>query len=273
MRSSPVLSSGNHHHTSVRQKPPKQGREDLKLTGRRAIEKTNASPATSKATSAASGKQGIVLSSVLPSSHPSSYPYSEDHRGNPDHPGRVVTLISHSDYLSLPPSSSSGSIPPSPGNRVWGAAYHIPTQHVREVQEYLDIREVNGYSIQYAPFQPASSNERPVEKCMIYIGLPSNPQFLGPQDMDALARRIWRCKGPSGENCDYLFMLEDALKQLGEGAGDEHVEELARRVHKTGLENGEGGATIGDGQPIETLIEHFRSQASSQDPAEETEKS
>ena len=42
--------------------------------------------------------------------------------------------------------------------RVWGAAYHIPSSHVASVREYLDIREINGYSIQFTPFHAAANN-------------------------------------------------------------------------------------------------------------------
>ncbi|KAL8848610.1 MAG: hypothetical protein Q9221_006384 [Calogaya cf. arnoldii] len=210
--------------------------------------KIKESPATSKVTSDDSGKL--------------------DHRGTPEHPGRVVTLIDRSHYDSIVSSSSA----PAPSYRVWGAAYRIPQDHVKEVQEYLDIREINGYSIQYAPFQPANQGGRPIEKCMVYIGLPSNPQFLGPQDPDRLAARIFRCKGPSGENRDYLFMLEEALKGLGEGAHDEHVEELAKRTRKAGLDRGEDGATLGDQLPIEVAIEQVSSATTSREGMEEVEK-
>ena len=37
-------------------------------------------------------------------------------------------------------------------------------------------------------------------------------------------------RGPSGENAEYLFMLEEALDGLGEGSCDEHVKDLADRV-------------------------------------------
>lgn len=37
-------------------------------------------------------------------------------------------------------------------------------------------------------------------------------------------------KGPSGENAEYLFMLEDALESLGPGSGDRHVSGLSARV-------------------------------------------
>ncbi|KAL8994866.1 MAG: hypothetical protein Q9169_005287 [Polycauliona sp. 2 TL-2023] len=192
---------------------------------------------------------------------------SEDHRGTPAHPGRVVTLIDRSHYDSIVPPST-----PAPSYRVWGAAYHIPQEHVKEVQEYLDIREINGYSIQYTAVQPVSQEKSPIEKCMVYIGLPSNPQFLGPQDLDRLAARIFRCQGPSGENRDYLFMLEEALKELGEDAHDEHVEELAKKTRKAGLERGADGATVGHQLPIEVAIEEFTSSTSSHPGLEEMEK-
>ena len=111
--------------------------------------------------------------------------------------------------------------------RVWGAAYHIPAAKVPEVREYLDIREINGYSIQFTPFVPADASE-PINT-LVYIGLPSNPQFLGPQDPDALARHILKSKGPSGENREYLFQLEEALNGLGEGSRDTHISDLVRR--------------------------------------------
>ncbi|MCJ1478708.1 hypothetical protein MMC13_007391 [Lambiella insularis] len=150
---------------------------------------------------------------------------SEDHRGTPEAPGRVVTLIERSFWESLEDPHASTEA------RVWGAAYRIEASKVAEVQDYLDIREVNGYSIQYTPFHPAN-RALPSIQCLVYIGLPDNPQFLGRQDPQALAEHICRSKGPSGENVEYLFMLEQALRELGEGSGDGHVQDLADRARK-----------------------------------------
>lgn len=132
--------------------------------------------------------------------------------------------------------------------KVWGAAYHIPSSHAAEVRDYLDIREINGYSIDYISFFPSESAEAAGEgdgkvvvegeekvaaeeggsiKALLYIGTPSNPQFTGPQDVSVLAERIAGCEGPSGRNAEYLFNLEEALGGLG---GDEHVGDLAGRV-------------------------------------------
>jgi cation transport regulator ChaC len=38
------------------------------------------------------------------------------------------------------------------------------------------------------------SQVRESKKCLVYIGLPENPQFLGPQDPEALARKIVESK-------------------------------------------------------------------------------
>lgn len=100
---------------------------------------------------------------------------------------------------------------------------------MKEVQEYLDIREINGYSIQYTPFYPADSDQSNI-RCMVYIGMPDNPQFLGPLDPQDLAVHINKSRGPSGENRDYLLNLEQALLNLSPQSGDEHISDLARRV-------------------------------------------
>ena len=71
------------------------------------------------------------------------------------------------------------------------------------MRQYLDIREINGYSIQHTPFHISKEFEdkglSPIN-CLVYIGLPDNPQFLGPQDPQALAEHIAKSRGPSGEN-------------------------------------------------------------------------
>lgn len=50
--------------------------------------------------------------------------------------------------------------------------------------------------------------------------------------MDALARRICESRGPSGENREYLFNLEEGLRGLSRESGDGHVSELVRRCRE-----------------------------------------
>lgn len=131
-------------------------------------------------------------------------------------------------------------------SRVWGAAYHIPSAYVADVRAYLDIREVNGYSIQYTSFHPANPSQLAIQ-CLVYIGLPNNPQFVGVQEPDQLAKHIWRSRGPSGENSEYLFMLEVALEGLGKESGDKHVKDLARRIRALAARESKGKASVGTG--------------------------
>ena len=41
-----------------------------------------------------------------------------------------------------------------------------------------------------------------------------------------------RSRGPSGENKEYLYLLEEGLEALGEQSGDAHVSDLARRARR-----------------------------------------
>jgi len=108
---------------------------------------------------------------------------------------------------------------------------------VAEVREYLDIREINGYSMQYTPFHVSGSSLDASRvtggiSCLVYIGLPDNPQFVGPEDPQALAEHIVRSRGPSGENKDYLYGLDEALMELSADSHDDHVHDLARRCRE-----------------------------------------
>ncbi|KAK7987775.1 hypothetical protein PG989_008090 [Apiospora arundinis] len=186
---------------------------------------------------------------------------SQDHRGTPDAPGRVVTLIERSFWASLVDAHDSAP------DRVWGTAYRIEADRVAEVKDYLDIREINGYTIHYTPFHPADDSD--TIKTLVYIGTPDNDQFTGPQDPQALAEHIHRSEGPSGLNRDYLLSLEKALDGLSPESGDAHITDLSNRVREIEAKEAKGQ---GHARLSEEPVSHEFRKVSSIDEQEETEK-
>lgn len=127
---------------------------------------------------------------------------SHDHRGTPEKPGRVVTLVrSNNDHCA-------------------GMAYKVNP----EVFDHLDHREKNGY-LRYdvdVVFNVAPSlTDKGAKKGLVYIAPKDNAAFLGPASNRHIAKHIHQSSGPSGHNRDYVFQLADALRALGEI--DEHV--------------------------------------------------
>ena len=161
---------------------------------------------------------------------------SEDHRGTVDAPGRVVTLVSHDDLRLL---NLSTELQHESG-KCWGAVYEIQPESVAEVKAYLDIREINGYSLSTVPFYPAIPDEQggPIF-VSVFIGTVNNPQFMPTTDLDLIAALIHERVGPSGPNKEYLFNLAQSLRDLHEAdniplddanCGDRHIDELMKRV-------------------------------------------
>ncbi len=125
---------------------------------------------------------------------------SHDHRGTPESPGRVVTLI------------------PARGRVCMGVAYLV--EHT--VFEHLDHREKNGY--QRFPVQLTLGKADQVTEGVVYVADRDNPAFLGSAPLEEVARHINRAHGPSGSNRDYLLHLAEALREIGDN--DPHVHAL-----------------------------------------------
>jgi cation transport protein ChaC len=134
---------------------------------------------------------------------------STDHRGTPEAPGRVVTLV------------------PEPESRCWGVAYRIPLDRRDSVLEELDRREQGGYSrCELEIFVPDHGSAP--QAASTYLAAPDNPHYLGSAHLSDIARQIETARGPSGYNRDYVSELARALRELG--AADDHVFELARLI-------------------------------------------
>ena len=122
---------------------------------------------------------------------------SHDHRGTPDAPGRVVTLVR------------------APAALCRGVAYRVD----EAVFDHLDHREKNGYE-RHRTRLYLDHREETVTGTF-YVAAEGNPAFLGGGDDMELARHIAASHGPSGSNAEYLLRLADALRELEEH--DEHV--------------------------------------------------
>ncbi|MCJ8316305.1 gamma-glutamylcyclotransferase [Idiomarina sp.] len=128
---------------------------------------------------------------------------SHDHRGTPEAPGRVLTLVE------------------TPGKKCTGMAYKVTP----DVFEHLDHREKNGYLRFTTPmtFRDGSQHEG-----LVYIATEDNEAFLGPASSKELAEHIGQASGPSGPNSEYLVKLQLALEQLG--VHDPHVADIYQQL-------------------------------------------
>lgn len=168
------------------------------------------------------------------------YQHSVDHRGRPDKPGRVVTLI-----------------PSLPEDSVWGVAYEIHKKDENYVSAHLDFREKTGYVKQSVTFYPVkeiqgqSSGDRAQETIKrtkvseedlqghckfepfdltIYIGTEDNKWYAGPASTEDIAQQILESQGPSGTNKEYLYNLAEAMRNMAPHVTDEHLFTLEKAV-------------------------------------------
>lgn len=152
---------------------------------------------------------------------------SIDHRGLPERPGRVVTLVADSH-----PSLEHDSIHrPEP---CWGTAYAVPRADPEGVIEALDHRERGGYDrveVELMLGPTRAGAKRSAVQGFVYIARPENENYLGPAPLENIARQIAGAQGPSGPNPEYVFELARALREMG--VVDRHVFDLERAVEET----------------------------------------
>jgi cation transport protein ChaC len=149
---------------------------------------------------------------------------STDHRGTPQQPGRVATIIA------------------SPDERCWGVAYRVAEADRLRVLAQLDERERGGYERKIVPFNTGDSDQPCVERVVVYIADHLNPHYVGPEDTQRIADIVRVARGLSGANREYVLRLAAALAAMG--ATDNHVSELARAIALDNELQSELGPTI-----------------------------
>lgn len=161
---------------------------------------------------------------------------SMDHRGTPERPGLVVTLISDGDLEAL--EERSADDPPS---RTRGVAYRVPDEKADAVLADLDFREKGGYTRAVVDIfradglngdgggSPAAAAAAAAPKqALLYTATTSNPNFYLSPTVEEAADTIASAVGPSGPNHEYLFHLAEYLKKVGHP--DAYLTELSDMV-------------------------------------------
>eukprot|EP00249_Psilotum_nudum_P020946 c27910_g1_i2 orf=519-1244(-) len=139
-----------------------------------------------------------------------------DHRGTPEFPARAATLE------------------PEEGSICWGVAYCVKRDDAaKKVMAYLEVRECEYDMKAPVDFFTSQSPDTPVvSNVVIFLTSQdkSNKYYLGPAPLKEMASQIARAKGPNGPNYEYLFSLEEALRQIDHE--DSEITELADEVRR-----------------------------------------
>ncbi|XAR69913.1 hypothetical protein NMG60_11001683 [Bertholletia excelsa] len=140
-----------------------------------------------------------------------------DHRGTPESPARTCTL-----------EREEGAI-------CWGAAYCVRggSQKEREAMEYLEMRECEYDQRILVDFYKEGITKQPaITGVIVFASTPdkSNKYYLGPAPLEDMARQIATAFGPCGNNRDYLFKMEKAMRDIGHE--DDYIIDLANGVRK-----------------------------------------
>lgn len=120
---------------------------------------------------------------------------SPDHRGTPEFPGRVVTLLREEGALCH------------------GALYTVDDARIEEALFELDDRESGGYD--RAEVLAEVHGEASPVAAVTWIAQPTNENHLPHAPVESVAGVVLRARGKSGPNIDYVLRLAEALREMG----------------------------------------------------------
>lgn len=162
---------------------------------------------------------------------------SSDHRGTPESPGRVATIVGAHEVCESKSLQQSlldhelKHVPLTEAQELFttteklkpylqlgGCVYRVPPEHAQRAREYLDIREQDGYTSHKVEFTvcdaekhhpllqklPKNKTGNPIIPCTVYVGTSDNPSYVGPESLLDTANVIRLSKGPSGPNKEYF---------------------------------------------------------------------
>ena len=133
---------------------------------------------------------------------------SPDHRGTPQLPGRVATLVRN------------------PNARCLGLAYAVQGPPAQAVLAAIDVREQGGYQRQQVMMTLGPA--RTQTPALTWVGMPDNRWFLGDAPLPQMVQTIRHARGDSGTNADYVVRLHQTLTGLGHA--DPHVDAVVEAL-------------------------------------------
>ncbi|KAF2077325.1 hypothetical protein CYY_001391 [Polysphondylium violaceum] len=145
------------------------------------------------------------------------YQGSTDHRGTPEAPGRVVTLIKQPEETKDTEEWIT-----------WGTVYAISDDEALATLKNLDYREKGGYERHELDIYLDEQSMVSYGKAIVYLATTENEEYLGEDTIDNIAQHIFRSIGPSGRNIDYLLKLANSLHEMG--VVDQHVFDIEKIV-------------------------------------------
>ncbi|CAD6186753.1 unnamed protein product [Caenorhabditis auriculariae] len=126
------------------------------------------------------------------------------HRGNEKLPGRVATMVEEASSITN------------------GVAFRIDgVKGITSAIEHLREREVdNGYSFRMISVELADGSMVRALTCVADV---SYSYYLGPDELEKMARDILNARGCAGPNCEYVLKLAEHVRLLFPEDDDEHL--------------------------------------------------
>jgi len=134
------------------------------------------------------------------------------HRGTPEKPGRVATLIEDREAVT------------------YGVAFQLINE---SALDYLNNREValGGYISHITMFQPRDKSKMPIP-VLLYVATSSNQHWLGHASADSIAEQVLYCRGDKGHNVEYVLKLAEWIRAQLPEVVDDHLFSIEKCVRE-----------------------------------------
>lgn len=97
--------------------------------------------------------------------------------------------------------------------------------------DYLNKRESGGYTTHELLFHPYNSSMESFT-VLVYIATECNPNYVGPETVDDIVKKVLTCEGKSGPNVEYVLELAKAMKEIAPHVMDDHLLEIVDKIKK-----------------------------------------